>query len=234
MNNIGTISRIIKHIQTETPDYQGPMVEVTLASRVGTAKSRLMYVLGYNDEEMTELQRLINESVDMNIYHATYDFKQNMHDYIRKYALANRQTLESNWRGRLFYFRDLQGAENRTEFLLKSYWRLIVTQDVEGKFYTRHDLHPVFWSPGFSIAGQETFADEVERILLGLQNRRNLLIDDSNDYLRVYARRAGAEAFQNVPLTPSGQNEIYEYRMQDVNFQEVSPVIAERLRGCFI
>jgi hypothetical protein len=234
MNNLGTISRIVKHIEKEFPQYKGAMVEVTLNSTQESTKSRLMYILGYEDETLQTLRPMIEAAILGQGYECEFDFKQSMYDFVRKYSLSNRPSIEANWRGRLFYYRDLEQDQNKSDFLLKSVWRIIVTQDAAGKFFTRHDINPVFWSPGFSIAGQDTFADEVSRILESLQSRRKLLLDEENDFIKVFAKRNGLGAYSTVPLTPPGQEEVYEYRLSDINnLNQLRDILVDRIDDCF-
>lgn len=72
----------------------------------------------------------------------------------------NDYSLENNWRGRILRngidFGPQTSPERLKELLLDSLWRLIITKH-ESQYFSKYNLHPVFYYPGDSVGGVDNF-----------------------------------------------------------------------------
>lgn len=213
MNNLGTISRVIQHIEKEFPNESGPLLELALKSKDGSCKSRLLYVRGVNEPD-GEVVRSISEQIPEEDFTIEVDLQEKK-NFIRKYALSNRPSLDANWRGRLFDAEEFARSDNKRDFLLKSYWRIIINRDDTGRYYTRHDIYPCFWNPGFSVPGENDFKDTVANILSGFNKRREFLIDERYDYLKIFVK-TGAN-YDPIRLGENELQDIFERQFNGIH-----------------
>ncbi|MBX2995340.1 MAG: hypothetical protein KF681_10965 [Bdellovibrionaceae bacterium] len=121
--------------------------------------------------------------------------------------------LETNWRGRVLRFgpgADMNFDSDDETFermFLKSYFRLIISR-VRGEYFGKHDISPIFYSPGSSTAGFEDFRYAVESVVKFVIRGAGTEWCPSDldfDYLKAFISRERGQAYQHVHLLNQGE-----------------------------
>ncbi|MBK7889302.1 MAG: hypothetical protein IPJ84_00170 [Bdellovibrionales bacterium] len=123
---------------------------------------------------------------------------------------VNESRLETNWRGRVLRFG--AGADADFDFnspadvfermFLKSYFRLIISK-VNGDYFGKHDISPIFFSPGSSTAGFEDFKYAVDGVVKFVTRGAGTPwcpADPDFDYLKAFVSRDRGVPYQNIRL----------------------------------
>lgn len=92
---------------------------------------------------------------------SSYRFYQNADQILESDLIdLNDYSLENNWRGRILRngidFDPQTPPERLKGLLLDSLWRLIITKH-DSHYFSKYNLHPVFYYPGDSVGGVDNF-----------------------------------------------------------------------------
>jgi hypothetical protein len=114
--------------------------------------------------------------------------------------------IENNWRGRILRFgQDFNWQIDEAEFqrvMLKSFFRLILSR-VNGEYFGKHDIAPVFYNPGQSTAGFDDFRGPVEGVVKFINRGREYgrcPADPYFDVLRVFVTIGMGQAYQQLNI----------------------------------
>lgn len=231
-NYYSNIAKMLKYFDKNHPAYANKhMLEIKLDTLYDFQRIKPRYAYVFNLAGQQEIKDEIDSlGLDTEGYRAHYDFRENANNFLDKYNINKKINIESNWRGRLFNVTDFMKANNKKNFLMKSYWRIIVVKDNNNNFYTRHDIYPVFWSPGFSVAGEKDFKESVANILGQLGHQMDYSMDTQYDYLKVFAmNQAKIKQLQVVKISNKDELKI----TKDFNFNSYKDEIIKNLNEYF-
>jgi len=169
-------------------------------------------------------------------------------DHIRRYSnksdlvssdliSVDQLNLTNNWRGRLIKWSKLSSISGRDDFektILKSYWRLIVTKNSDD-FFTRHEITPYYYSPGYSTAGFDSFKSGIDSFLKFLDSMTDVGQTDSvYDQVVILARKEPDKVFtkcipaffnnEELITLKTLQKEIHSYGKNAVSAQIESSI----------
>lgn len=112
--------------------------------------------------------------------------------------------LENNFRGRILRWgEDFNWNYNEDQFdsaFLKSFFRLIISK-VDNDFFSRHDIAPTFFSPGFSTAGFSDFKGGVEGLIKYINQGRFINkspADPDFDFIKIFVANGKGAKYHSL------------------------------------
>lgn len=112
----------------------------------------------------------------------------------------NDRALENNWRSRMYKISDVVDLDNQAliDKFLKSSWRLFIRQK-DNDYFTRHDIVPILWNPGYSIAGSKKYESSIKHSISFLTRiRPQSILDFDFDVIRCFGMKNDGSSFETV------------------------------------
>lgn len=202
MNRKSLLESISRHLQKENIPF--PLGEIRIIGADEQHKTRSIFISESTQEQLQlvedEFIAFLEEQREV-FYQAQIILYQSHDDMMtRSLVPLSDSGLENNWRGRLYHYAslDLANPEELRRQLLQSTWRISVRKR-NADFFTRHDITPTIWQPGYSAAGMSTFEDGVRSsINYLLRQRPNPVIDYEFDRVRCFAMKDGDTSFNRI------------------------------------
>ena len=229
------ILKVIRDQLEESNRLNDSVLEMIFTPLYDGGKRRLAYCV-LDDDQWDDIQALVNNSINGH-YGCDFTFRNNIDEAIANVEEDDSIVLENNWRGRLFHEEHLIGRneDDARDFLLNSYWRIIVNRNGRS-YFVRTDIYPFFWSPGHSTGESEDYKESVKNYLEQYRINKSSRIDAQFDFIKVFAKHEGVNAFTPMNFSPIGDNDIVakvdlnELRM---NFDTKVANILNHLRNYF-
>lgn len=207
----------IKSELTKSDRLNAQLLEMSFYPINELSKFRSAFCI-LEDENIDELQSVIDNASE-NIFNVEYSQHNNIDETIQGVENFDNSVSENNWRGRLFLQRHLENkiGQELIDFLFKSYWRILVKRN-NGEFFTRHDVVPYFWSPGFSIGGKDDYESEVLNQLDLFRIDRLNRIDHQFDVIKVFANKENVNTYLPMNFSPFGEanNTVSEVKIEQL------------------
>jgi hypothetical protein len=199
------------------------------------AKRRSIFIVGATQ---ADLERITEESRTTLGDNADYEAAFCTHGTIEAPNFSEQlislsdTRLENNWRCRMIRLNQINftNADQFQKLVLSATWRLVVTRR-GAEFFVRHDIFPVLWSPGYSVAGFPDLNSSIGHEMDFFANRQSRFFDDHNDVLKVFAGDAGAE-FHELTVAGHQQLRISQIQITEGNFRvEVLAALREHFQN---
>lgn len=214
----GKILRVIKNELEKSDRLNNPLLEIQLSPLYEGGKTRLAFCI-LEDNNRDDLENLITAATQEH-FNVEYVFHNNIDEAIVNFDGDDSVIIENNWRGRLFHREHIinRNTDEAKAFLLKSYWRIIVTRNT-GNYFVRTDIFPFFWSHGHSTGNSENYIETVSKNLQNLKDNKGYRVDPIYDVIKVFAKKDQIGTFTPMNYSPLGEatNIISEVDLGELN-----------------
>jgi hypothetical protein len=164
-------------------------------------KNRSVFVTGISKDRFTRLTYEVQETgfqCDLKHYKDPYELDQS--DLLPR----ENNRIENNWRGRILrYGKDFDFENIHEKFnqvFLQSYFRLMINRHA-GDFFSRFDIVPLFYSPGYSAAGSKEFRIGIKNFIEYIDRPPQYSpVDPNFDFIRVFYGRENSKRYEIVKI----------------------------------